>query len=159
MSFPMAIKPLIRFFKPEDAEHCSFLMQNHFRNYATNLSVEVRRQIADSRTTEYIQKIVTDRAIVVAVIDHKIVGMGGLKQNEIRHMYVSSEFQGKGVGSAILRFLEKEAYYNGFSSLIVNSVPHSEEFYKKNGFKPLINTQIERHGAKLDTILLEKLIE
>lgn len=155
----MALQPLIRFFKPEDAKYCSSLMQDHFCNHAINLSIEVRTQIADSRTAKYVQEIVKDRIIVVAVMDNKIVGMGGLKENEIRHMYVNAEYQHKRIGSAILSFLEEEAYYRGFSSLIVNAVPHSEEFYKKNGFKILIQTQIERHGATLDAVLLEKFIE
>ena len=149
----------IRYFRSEDAQKCSSLMQEHFRKNAINLTKEVRMRIADGRTTEYVHKLATNRTIVVATIKDEVVGMGGLKRNEIRHMYVHSGYQGKGVGSAILNFIEKEAYYRGFSSLIVNSVINSEEFYIKNGFKSLIKTQIERHGCILEAILLEKIIE
>ncbi len=149
----------VRLFQSEDAQHCSFLMQDHFRNEANNLPDEVRAQIADARTTEYVQQIITDRIIAVAIVNDEIVGMGGLKENEIRHMYVRAGFKGRGIGSKILAFLEREAYYNGISSLIVNSVTHSKHFYVKNGFKPLIETQIERHGSILEAVLLEKFLE
>jgi GNAT superfamily N-acetyltransferase len=134
-------------------------MQEHFRKNATNLLLEVRMRIADGRTTEYVHKIAANRTIVLATIKDEVIGMGGLKKNEIRHMYVHSGYQRKGVGSAILNFIEKEAYSRGFSSLIVNSVTNSEDFYIKNGFKSLIKTQIERHGSILEAILLEKIIE
>jgi GNAT superfamily N-acetyltransferase len=155
----MGLNIVVRYFELEDAQPCSLLMQDHFRNYADNLSVEVRNQIADSRNTEYIEQIATDRTIIVATLNTKIVGMGALKGNEIRHMYVKSEYQGKGIGSRIMKFLEREAYEKGFPSVIVNSVDHSEDFYVKNGFQSLIKTQIERHGSILDAILLEKWID
>ncbi|UCG89815.1 MAG: GNAT family N-acetyltransferase, partial [Candidatus Heimdallarchaeota archaeon] len=116
-------------------------------------------QIANGRTAEYVQKIALDRIIVLAITDDKIVGMGALKGNEIRHMYVQSEYQGKGIGSKLIDFIAEEAYFKGLSSIIVNSVDHSEEFYIKNGFKPLIKNQIWRHGVTLDAILLEKFLE
>ncbi len=150
---------ILRYFKSKDAQQCSTLMQDHFCIHATNLPIEVRTRIADGRTTEYIRKIATNRTIVVALIVDKIVGMGALKENEIRHMYVQLEYQEKGIGSKIISFLEKEAYYKGFFSIIVNSVSHSEEFYIKNGFQSLIKTQIVRHGSILEAILLEKFLE
>ena len=128
----MVLNLVVRHFKMEDAQHCSSLMQDHFRNHADNLPVEVRNQIADNRTAEYIRKIAADRTIIVATHNARIVGMGALKANEIRHMYVESEYQGKGIGSRIIKFLEREAYEKGFPSIIVNSVDHSEDFYIKN---------------------------
>jgi GNAT superfamily N-acetyltransferase len=150
---------VVRYFKMEDAQQCSSLMQDHFRNHAENLPIEVRNQIADSRTTEYIEQIANNRTIVVATLNAKIVGMSALKANEIRHMYVKSEYQGQGIGSKLIKFLEREAYERGFPSIIVNSVDHSEDFYVKNGFQSLIKTQIERHGAILEAILLEKILD
>ncbi|MFX0207107.1 MAG: GNAT family N-acetyltransferase [Candidatus Hodarchaeota archaeon] len=155
----MDLNIVVRHFKMKEAQQCSSIMQDHFRNHADNLSVEVRNQIAESRTTEYIEQIANDRTIVVASLNARIVGMGALKGNEIRHMYVESEYQGKGIGTRIIKFLEKEAYERGFSSIIVNSVDQSEDFYVKNGFQSLIKTQIERHGAILEAILLEKFLD
>lgn len=155
----MAPNLVIRCFRMEDAEHCSALMQDHFRNHAKNLPIEARNQIANSRTKEYIRKIASDRTIIVAILDTKIVGMGALKANEIRHMYVDSKYQRRGIGSRIIRLLEREAYENGFPSIIVNSVDHSEDFYVKNGFRSLIKTQIDRHGSNLEAILLEKFLD
>ncbi|MFW9903352.1 MAG: GNAT family N-acetyltransferase [Candidatus Thorarchaeota archaeon] len=150
---------VLRNFKMEDATQCSSLIQDYFRNYADNLPVEVRNQIADSRTTEYVQKIANDRIIIVATLNAKIIGMGALKVNEIRHMYVKFKYQGKGIGSRIIKILEREAYEKGFPSIIVNSVDHSKGFYVKNGFHLLIKTQIKRHGTILEAQLLEKFLD
>ncbi len=150
---------VLRYFNSDDAQQCSSLMQDHFLYHAINLPIKMRTQIAKGRTAEYVQKIAKDRLIVVVVADDKIVGMGALKANEIRHMYIQSEYQRKGIGSMIIDFIEKEAYNKGFFSIIVNSVDYSEEFYRKKGFKSLIKTQIIRHGITLETILLEKILE
>ncbi len=150
---------IVRYFSTDDAQQCSSLMQDHFNNHAINLPIAVRTRISESRTSEYIRAIANDRTIIVAVLNDKIIGMGALKENEIRHMYVESMYQRKGIGSRIIRFLEREAYEKGFPSIIVNSVDQSEDFYVKNGFYPLIRTQIERHGAILETILLEKFLD
>ena len=155
----MDLNIVVRYFKMEDAKPCSLLMQDYFWNHADNLSIEVRNQIAENRTTEYIEQVATDRTIVVATLNTEIVGIGALKGNEIRHMYVESEYQGKGIGTRIMKFLETEAYEKGLSSVIVNSVDRSEDFYVKNGFHSLIKTQIERHGSILDAILLEKFLD
>ncbi|MFX0123682.1 MAG: GNAT family N-acetyltransferase [Candidatus Hodarchaeota archaeon] len=150
---------VLRHFKMKDAQQCSSLMQDHFLNNAADLPIEVRTQISNSRTSEYIQKIATNRTIIVATLNDRIVGMGALKENEIRHMYVESKHQRKGIGSRIIKFLEKEAYKKGFPSIIVNSVDQSEGFYIKNGYQSLIRTQIERQGALLEAILLEKFLD
>ena len=146
----------IRHYKNEDSESCSFIMQNHFLNHATNLPINVREEIAQARTAEYVRTISKERIIVVAEVHQKIVGMGALKGNEIRHMYVLLEYQGKGIGSKIIDFFEELASEKEYSTLIVNSVAHSEKFYAKNGFKIVKRSIIVRHGQALEALLLEK---
>ncbi len=152
----MSNNVIIRKYQPKDAQECSALMQNHFRNYATNLSEIARKRIIEARTTEYVRSISEDRIIVVAELKNKIVGMGALKGNEIRHMYVNQTFQKKDIGSTILNFLEEEARNLGLSSIMVNSVFYATGFYLKNGFKIIQKTQIDRHGSIIDAVLLEK---
>jgi len=147
---------IIRKFEPEDAQVCSALMQDHYRNHALDLPEVARKRIADARSTEYVKLISKDRVLVVAELENKIIGMGGLKGDEIRHMYVDRAFQKKNIGSAILKVLEEEARNKGLLSITVNSVFYAVEFYSKNGFKIVQSTQIERHGLNIDAILLEK---
>jgi GNAT superfamily N-acetyltransferase len=134
-------------------------MQDHFLNHAKNLPIKVREEIAQARTVKYIQTIARERTIAVADAKNKVVGMGALKENEVRHMYVLLKYQRKGIGSKILDFLEKKALENKSSFLIVNSVAHSEKFYVKNGFKAVKKTMIVRHGQPLEAVLLEKRLE
>ncbi|MFX0184884.1 MAG: GNAT family N-acetyltransferase [Candidatus Hodarchaeota archaeon] len=147
---------IIRKYKPEDAQQCSSLMQDHFRNDAINLPELVRKSIADARTAEYVISISKDRTLAVAELNNKIIGMGGLKGNEVRHIYVNRKFHKKKIGSAILNFLGEEAMKKGLFSIIVNSVFYAMDFYLKNGFTYLQHTQIERHGSVIEAILLEK---
>ncbi|MFX1537382.1 MAG: GNAT family N-acetyltransferase [Promethearchaeota archaeon] len=152
----MTLQPIMRLFRPKDAEDCSFLMQDHFLNHAENLPLESRQNIAQARNKDYIQQIAKDRTIVVAIEKDKIVGMGALKENEIRHMYVLADFQYKGIGSAILRFLENEAKKKGLNSIFVYSVFYAEKFYQKHGFKVIKKDIIERQGSSLEAILMKK---
>jgi predicted N-acetyltransferase YhbS len=152
----MSNNVIIRKYQPEDAQQCSALMQNHFRNDAMNLPDIVRKSITDARTTEYVRSISKNRTLAVAELNDKIVGMGGLKGNEVRHIYVNRKFQKKKIGSAILNFLGEEAKKNGLFSIMVNSVFYATDFYTKNGFKFLQHTQIERHGSVIEAVLLEK---
>lgn len=152
----MTSKLILRLFSPEDAEECSFLMQDHFLNHADNLPLETRQNIAQARDKNYIQQIARDRTIVVAIEKNKIVGMGALKENEIRHMFVLANFQHKGIGSAILLFLENEAKKKGLDSIFVYSVSYAEKFYAKYGFKVIKKDMIERQGSFLEAILMKK---
>ncbi len=155
----MASDLVLRNFRSKDAQQCSSLMQDYYRNHANSLPIEVRTSIANERTTKYVQQIATNRTIVVAVIKDEIVGMGALKGSEIRHVYVRSDYQRKRIGSKIIIILEKEANNKGISNLIVNSAFNAEVFYIKNGFIPLDETQIERHGNLLESILLKKFLK
>lgn len=150
---------VIRLFRQEDAAQCSYIMKNHFLNYAVNLPAKVRTEIAQARTVEYVQDISNNRTIAVAEVKDNVVGMGALKENEIRHMYVLTDFQRMGIGAKILSFLEEIAQEKGYSLLVVNSVAHSEKFYIIGGFKTLKKTSIVRHGQKLEAVFLEKRIK
>jgi N-acetylglutamate synthase-like GNAT family acetyltransferase len=131
-------------------------MQDHFRNHATNLSLEARRKIAEGRSTEHIKMIAKTRSIAVAVENNQIVGMGALKENEIRHMYVQARFQRRNIGSRLLEFLITQAKDSGLNTVFVNSVVEAKRFYEKNGFFLSKMTQIERHGVILEAMLLKK---
>ena len=146
----------IRCFRSEDVQQCSSLMQDHFHNHAKNLSLEARKKIAEGRSTEYVKMIAKTRNIAVAVENNQIVGMGALKENEIRHMYVQSRFQRRNIGSRLLEFMINQAKDRGINTVCVNSVVEATRFYEKNGFSLSKMTQIERHSVVLEAMLLKK---
>jgi putative acetyltransferase len=79
-----------------------------------------------------------DREIrLVVEVDGEIVGMGALvvANNELRACYVSPSAIRKGVGSAIIREIERIASQNGVTFLQMNSSITAEPFYKAMGYE------------------------
>ncbi len=70
----------------------------------------------------------------------KVVGMGRVhfnspKEAQIRYMAVEESLQGKGVGTRVLRELEKRAERKGAGHIILNARESAVGFYKKNGYR------------------------
>ena len=79
-----------------------------------------------------------DKSIHRTVYDKngKLIGCGRLHFNskieaQIRYMAVEKEYQGKGVGSLILKSLEEAAKVRKAKYIILNSRKNAVKFYKK----------------------------
>src|SRR4051794_6953448 len=53
----------------------------------------------------------------VAEIDHRIVGFGAMRQDKIVGMYITPEFQQRGIGQQLLATLESDARRRGIEIL------------------------------------------
>ncbi len=81
---------------------------------------------------------------VVAVVKHHIVGYARMKINVEKHrcylesLYVLPEFQGKGIGTELLKLIEAKAQEHSFSQIwlgvMEQNIP-SLNWYKKLGFQ------------------------
>ncbi|WP_455369357.1 GNAT family N-acetyltransferase [[Eubacterium] cellulosolvens] len=76
---------------------------------------------------------------LMACMDKKIVGVGRLHFNsdieaQIRYMAVALNFQKKGIGTLLLRELEKIAKSKGAHHVILNGRDTALQFYQKNGY-------------------------
>lgn len=77
---------------------------------------------------------------VMVVAGKDIVGVGRLtylpkKEGQIRYMGVRDELKHGGIGSKILKFLEKEAKKLEIHYIFLNARESALEFYKKNGYE------------------------
>ncbi|MCO0638337.1 GNAT family N-acetyltransferase, partial [Lutimaribacter sp. EGI FJ00014] len=74
---------------------------------------------------------------LIAEIDDRIVGIGSLvvENAELRACYVSPEAGRKGVGSALVRELERVAKERGLPFLELASSITAEPFYAKLGYE------------------------
>jgi predicted GNAT family N-acyltransferase len=75
----------------------------------------------------------------VAYSDHKIAGylmLSPLSKNEIkmRQVAVGSNFQGKGIGGALVEAAEKFALANGYTVIILNAREPAVKFYTSRGY-------------------------
>ena len=76
--------------------------------------------------------------LYVAVCGEKILGMGTMRgKGHISLLFIDKDYHKKGIGTKILRALQKEAEdRDGSVTLTVNSSPYGYEFYKRIGFIP-----------------------
>lgn len=68
-----------------------------------------------------------------------VIACGRLQQNDdgkgqVRYMAVRGDQQGKGLGSQILRFLEKVAADRGIRMIELQARENAVDFYKKEGY-------------------------
>lgn len=98
---------------------------------------------------------------LVAEIDGAIVGMGELiiATNELRACYVSPSAIRKGVGSAIIREIERIAMENGATFLQMDSSITAEPFYKALGYEVLEYGQhMLRSGHPMACVKMRKFL-
>lgn len=103
--------------------------------------------------------VVEEETRVVAEINSQIVGFGAIvvSNSELCAVYVSPSFGPSGVGTAILRELERLAREQGLSELHLNASLNAEPFYQVNGY---MNEGFEEHtlrsGRKMPSVRMRK---
>ena len=79
--------------------------------------------------------IYTQRLLVVAFADSKVVGMiETYGTNRISLLFVDSEYQRKGIATAMMSRVASELKMQGYDKIVLNSSPHGLAFYKRFGF-------------------------
>jgi GNAT superfamily N-acetyltransferase len=89
---------------------------------------------------------------------HRILGIIGLKDNELRTFFVDPKHQGKGIGRKLYNRLEKEAREEGIKELILEGSPLGEPIYKHLGFKKMRTIYKERINIKYTDAYMKKVI-
>jgi N-acetylglutamate synthase-like GNAT family acetyltransferase len=147
----------IRKFKKEDAKKVDYLIKQAqlitLKDYYPKRIIEwfckrntPSKIIAKSKQIE----------LFVAVEEDKILGINGLKENQVRKFYVNPKYQRKGVGRKLMENIENLAKKRKIKKLIVHSSLYAEGFYKKMGFKRIKKITTSKNNIKFDEILMEK---
>lgn len=105
-----------------------------------------RYQAAQARYDKY-NKIELNDTVILVYIEGTPAGCGCFKQYdnetaEIKRMFVSTNFRGKGISKIILKELEKWASEKGFSKTILETGKKQHEaigLYKNSGYHPMDN--------------------
>ena len=66
--------------------------------------------------------------------DEGICGIIGLKDNEVKTLFVDPKYQGRGVGSSLLSYIESIVLDRGYSISKVYSSVSAKSFYGKHGY-------------------------
>jgi N-acetylglutamate synthase-like GNAT family acetyltransferase len=67
----------------------------------------------------------------------KVVGIVGLKENELRTFFVDPDYQGKGIGRSLYNKLENIAKSRKINKIFLYGSPLGEPTYLKFGFKKI----------------------
>ena len=90
---------------------------------------------------------------IVAVDVNIIVGFGDVdKSGYLDRLYVHSEYQGKGIATAICNRLESAVQGNIVTHASVTAKP----FFEKRGYKVIKEQQVERQGIFLTNFVMTK---
>jgi GNAT superfamily N-acetyltransferase len=83
---------------------------------------------------------IDNRGLLVAEFNDRVVGFGGIDvraKEQLKWLYLTPEFQGRGIGSKLLGELEEIGWSCGLKSIRLHSTPNSQLFYRKSGYSPV----------------------
>ncbi|MDO4331596.1 MAG: GNAT family N-acetyltransferase [Eubacteriales bacterium] len=90
---------------------------------------------------------------IVAVDDDIIVGFGDIdKTGYLDHLFVHSDYQRKGIATAICNQLESAVQ----ESIVTHASITARPFFEKRGYKVIKEQQVERQGIFLTNFVMIK---
>jgi len=98
-------------------------------------------------------EISSRRDIYVVVKGGKVLATGSLSGNEIMTVFVDPRFQGKGIGTKMMDYLEGMAAKRGHRSIKLSSSITAQTFYRKRGYRDVRVNLDEDYGK---TIIMRK---
>ena len=96
----------------------------------------VKRWAGRQTSQQYIPFIKAGEITVAVLPDGDVVGFGSSSssEGEVKGLFVSPQWTGKGIGSALVRCLEEKARVDGCETMRLNSSLNAEGFYEKMGY-------------------------
>jgi putative acetyltransferase len=101
------------------------------------------------------------RVVLVAVDERdRPLGYGDLEADgHLDFLYCAPEAEGKGIGSALYRALEKRARLQGIASIHVEASELARPLFERNGFRILRRNEVKIGAVTLHNFSMEKLLE
>jgi putative acetyltransferase len=97
---------------------------------------------------------------IVAIIDGQVVGFAEFEDNgHIDCFYIHHQFQGKGVGSALIREIEQQALQQNILKIFAEVSITAKPFFLSKGFEVVKNQIVTIRGVKLSNFVMEKHIK
>ena len=94
---------------------------------------------------------------IVAMLDGELAGFAGLiGMDDLDLMYVSKDHQRRGVASALLDDIEREARSRGSHRLATEASLTARPFMERRGFKVVAEQQVPHNGQVFTNFVMEK---
>lgn len=119
---------------------------------------ELLDEFCKKYTAPKLRKKAKESTLFVARSGNDILGIIGLKGNELRTFFVSPNYQGFGVGRKLYDRFEEEARQRGLKEVELEGSPKGEPIYKHFGFKKIKTVYKERVGIKYSDAVMKKSI-
>jgi GNAT superfamily N-acetyltransferase len=150
---------MIRKASSEDLASCSELIQQvigqvNAKHYSPDIICAWQECNALPNLEEEIKR--TD--FIVYEEKGAIIGVGAIEGSHIKKVYVSPNYQGRGLGKMLLESLEQMARKNGFAECNLNSTINALNFYKKFGYEEKGAYNIEKNGLSVTFTRMTKQI-
>lgn len=146
---------LIREYRSSDCEELAGLFYNTV--HTVNAKDYTKEQL-DVWATGQVDLKTWDRSLqehfsIVAVEGDTIVGFGDMDQTGyLDRLYVHSEYQGKGIATAICDRLEAAVQ----GSVVTHASITARPFFEQRGYKVVKEQQVERQGIFLTNFVMIK---
>ncbi len=144
---------MIRQFKPEDAPSCCRLIHECL-DIDPSLSPTLREKTRNVETPSAIEERARLFYVAVYESENRILGVAGLDMNEIRLLYVSPEYQRRGIGRAIIEHFRPMVPGILFPDIFVYATTQAVGFYKACGFTEKGPFCFDIDGERLPTIFM-----
>lgn len=96
---------------------------------------------------------------IVATINNEIVGFAEFEKNgHIDCFYTHHQFQGKGVGSALIQEIENQSRQQNISKIFAEVSISAKEFFLGKGFKIIKEQHKKIRGVELKNFVMEKVL-
>ncbi len=146
---------VIREYQPAD---CKELTELFYNTVHTINAKDYTKEQLDVWATGYVDlekwnQSLQEHYSVVAVENKIIVGFGDIdKTGYLDRLFVHANYQGKRIATAICNQLE--SYVQG--DIITHASTTARPFFKKRGYKVIIEQQVKRQGVILVNYVMKK---
>lgn len=143
----------------DDAEDISQLRTDTIKNFnSEDNSKEEMIFLMQRNAPIIIEEKIKERDVFCAIEDNKIKGVIELKNNELTALYVNKDNIRKGIGTALLNFIETYAKSKGIKNIVLYTKKFAYEFYIKKGYKMICLEKKTEAGIIMKLYKMEKKI-
>lgn len=151
----------IRPFKKGDENKVSQLVRDALRNHQYDFKECDQNLIEHDISVyngTYILNLANRAELFVATSDedNDLYGVACLDKDELHSCYTRGNMQKKGVGTALLNYVESIARERGVKKLHVHANFYTEPFYASCGFQLIKHTTVDFQGKIWPVVYMEK---
>ena len=144
---------MIRKFILSDINGISRLIQNTLLvSNIKDYEVEVIRNLTKIFTPEAIRALSLKREIFVYEKEGEICGTISLEKDTVYSFFVAPDRQKRGVGKALLEFVERRAIMEGMRRLCISASVTAVKFYERMGYRRSSEEHDDRFGKTIRMI-------